>query len=83
MEFLMETDGWVLFHFPDGTIETMHTSLSDKVLRKYGAVVKDGFLYDLDRCRYQRWRQDVKDVTFSRDKPEFDSEVLKFANRFI
>lgn len=83
MEQLMNSDGWVSFVFSDGTRKTIHTSLSASVLREAGAVLREGFFFDLERGVYTPFPAGACSVDVTREKPIFESEVLNFADRFI
>lgn len=83
MDILMNGDGWVQMVFRDGTVQSIHTSLNESFLRSNGAGVKQGYLFDLERLRYVCFREDATEVFVTKEKPEFDSEVLEFASKYI
>lgn len=83
MEILQQGDGWVQIVFGDGTRQTIHTSLNKEYLNSVGAELRQGFLFDLEHLRYVPNREDATEVTVSKEKPEYDTEVLRFASRFI
>lgn len=83
MEQLLSSDGWVVITFEDGTINTIHTTLNEDLLSRHGVSLKEDHFYDLDRGIFIPFRKDAKDISVYAEKPQFDSEVLRFADRFI
>lgn len=83
MEILLQGDGWVVMMFEDGTAQSVHTSLNPAVLAEFGIEPTVNKFFDLDRLRFVSFREDAKSVIVTKEKPEFDLEVLRFASRFI
>lgn len=83
MNILFTTDGWVVLHFADGTMQTIHTTFNERLLDVYGIHPVDGKFFDIDRLQLIDFRKDAVDIEVFADKPEYDSEVAKFASRFI
>ena len=80
MDEILETWGWIVFSFADGSKRHLYTTLSKKLL----ADVKEDFLYDLVSHSYVRIRKDAVSVDFYEKKPVYgDEEVLSFASKFI
>lgn len=83
MEKLLAGVAWVSMVFDDGSIMTFRTSLNKEFLNSRGIPLREGYLYDLDKMKFVRFREDAEQVNVYDEKPEYDSEVLKFASRFI
>lgn len=82
-DLLENSDCWVNMEFSDGTIQSIHTTLNTSLLSKYGATTKIDHFFDLDRGIFVPFRKDATSVTISKEKPQYDKEVLQFASRFI
>ena len=83
MERLRNEKAWVVLEFDDGTKQTIYTTLNEEILREYGVTLKPHTLFDLNKLKYVKFREDAVQVEIFDCKPEFDKEVLKFAGRFI
>ena len=67
----------------NGSKMTMKTSLSKEYLESFGISLRNGYLFDLEKLRYIKNREDAVSVEVFNEKPEYESEVLRFASRFI
>lgn len=74
---------WIVQIMSDGTRQTIHTSLNSNYLCELGVSLKKGHFFDLDRLQYVKYRKDAVEVQYFFEPPLFDSEVLRFASRFI
>ena len=83
MEILLTRDAWVLFKYQDSTVRTVHTTLNTLLLQKAGAILRTGFLFDLDKGVYVPYDEEADTVEVLGEKPDFESEVLQFGYRFI
>lgn len=83
MELLLDGCAWVRFIFNDGTVQTIYTTLNDEVLKRYGVSRQHDRFFDLQKLQFVDFREDACSVEVSAEKPEFDTEVLRFASRFI
>lgn len=83
MDEILRNVGWILIEFSDGSVQSVHTTLNAKILTEYGVSAKEGYLFDVDKLKFIRFREDADSVRVCKDKPVFESEVLQFASRFI
>ena len=83
MDILVNGAAWVILTFEDGTKQCIFTTLCHDIFKQRGIEPKKGSFYDLEHNRYVPYRKDAVDVSVSRDKPVFGSEVLDFASRYI
>lgn len=74
---------FVVFIFSDDTRQVVRTSMNQEVLRSFGVKPMMDSLFDLDRLRTVPFRRDAESVMVYDERPVFDTEVLRFASRFI
>ncbi len=83
MEELKNSWVWVTWSFSDGSKRHILSTLSPELLQGVGVSLKEGFLYDANQREYVAFYNNAIEVTFSKEKPAYESEVLNFASRFI
>ena len=82
-DLLQTTACWVCMHFADTSVRKVHTTLNPDILAEYGVTPRKNYFYDLEANVFVPFREDACEVTISADRPEYEQEVLQFANRFI
>lgn len=75
--------GYVTMTFSDNSVKVIRTTINSQILHEKGVGVKPNTFFDLDKYKYYKFRDDVVDISVSKEKPQFDSEVINFANKFI
>ena len=83
MELLQAGIAWVVLKFSDNSVQLIRTTLNESILTNYGVKPRVGYFYDLNHGVFVQFREDAIDITVSEQKPEFQDEVINFANRFI
>ena len=83
MDELLNDFGYVQFLFQDGTSQIIYTTLSASLLERRGAVLRAGYLYDVQHGEYVKIREDAVQVYISKDIPKVKGGLDEFAHRFI
>ncbi len=73
---------WVVFVFKDGTKQFVHTGLYAEFYAEYQKSYLPGFLYDVDKGRYIKIREDCLQVKVMDELPELNL-VDSFSFSFI
>lgn len=80
---LKNQKAWITMYFDDNSVKCLQTTLNKDILASFGVTPKAGYLYDLERGEYVAFREDASTINVTAEKPEFEDEVINFANRFI
>lgn len=83
MEELLKGIAYVVFSFSDGSKQTIKTTLNKDILRDYGVVPKENYLYDLEHAEFIKIRLDADRVTVYTTKPVPEGGLFGYASRFI
>ncbi|GEM_PF-2677596 len=83
VEDLAIGDAWVCMYFADGSVQTVHTTTNTEILKRRGVEPRLNYFYDLERMEYTKFRSDSMKIEIMKEKPNYESEVLNFASRFI
>lgn len=74
---------WVVVTCEDQSKMTLQTTLNKDILKQYGASLEEGKLFDINRVCQVVIPPNANDISWYNDKPHYDSEVQRFAARFI